>query len=145
MVARRSCFPSPSLSSLGTGLAHNWYILIAFRFLGGVAIGAASVVTPIYIAEVSPARFGGRLVAMNQLNIVLGILIAFLSNYVIAQALPPETAWRWMFPVVASAVGGWVFAFFGAMMLLQFIWAWKMMPETNGVALEDMDLRGTAA
>ncbi|WP_169833148.1 sugar porter family MFS transporter [Sphingomonas panacis] len=89
------------LSSLGTGLAHNWYILIAFRFLGGVAIGAASVVTPIYIAEVSPARFRGRLVAMNQLNIVLGILIAFLSNYIIAQTLPPETAWRWMFGIVA--------------------------------------------
>lgn len=89
------------ISSLGTGLAHDWSVLIAFRLLGGVAIGAASVVTPIYIAEVSPARFRGRLVAMNQLNIVLGILIAFLSNYFIAQALPPETAWRWMFGIVA--------------------------------------------
>ena len=59
------------LSSLGTALAQSWYVLIAFRFLGGVAIGAASVVTPIYIAEVSPARFRGRLVAMNQLNICL--------------------------------------------------------------------------
>ena len=89
------------ISSLGTGLAHDWSVLIAFRLLGGVAIGAASVVTPIYIAEVSPARFRGRLVAMNQLNIVLGILIAFLSNYFIAQALSPETAWRWMFGIVA--------------------------------------------
>lgn len=89
------------ISSLGTGLVHDWSVLIAFRLLGGVAIGAASVVTPIYIAEVSPARFRGRLVAMNQLNIVLGILIAFLSNYFIAQALPPETAWRWMFGIVA--------------------------------------------
>jgi len=89
------------VSSLGTALAHDWPVLIAFRFLGGVAIGAASVVTPIYIAEVSPARFRGRLVAMNQLNIVLGILIAFLSNYVIAQILPPETGWRWMFGIVA--------------------------------------------
>ena len=89
------------VSSLGTGLAQSWPMLIAFRFLGGLAIGAASVVTPIYIAEVSPAKFRGRLVAMNQLNIVLGILIAFLSNYLIAQALPPETAWRWMFGIVA--------------------------------------------
>lgn len=89
------------ISSLGTGLAQDWSVLIAFRFLGGIAIGAASVVTPIYIAEVSPARFRGRLVAMNQLNIVLGILLAFLSNYVIAQILPPETAWRWMFGIVA--------------------------------------------
>ena len=89
------------ISSLGTGLAQSWPMLIAFRFLGGLAIGAASVVTPIYIAEVSPAKFRGRLVAMNQLNIVLGILIAFLSNYLIAQALPPEAAWRWMFGIVA--------------------------------------------
>lgn len=89
------------VSSLGTALAASWAMLIAFRFLGGLAIGAASVVTPIYIAEVAPARFRGRLVAMNQLNIVLGILIAFLSNYLIAQALPPERAWRWMFGIVA--------------------------------------------
>lgn len=89
------------VSSLGTALAQSWAVLIAFRFLGGLAIGAASVVTPIYIAEVAPARFRGRLVAMNQLNIVLGILIAFLSNYIIAQALPADRAWRWMFGVVA--------------------------------------------
>lgn len=88
------------VSSLGTGLAQSWPMLIGFRILGGLAIGAASVVTPIYIAEVSPARFRGRLVAMNQLNIVLGILIAFLSNYLIAQALPPDRAWRWMFGIV---------------------------------------------
>lgn len=89
------------ISSLGTGLAHDWNVLIAFRSLGGLAIGAASVVTPIYIAEVSPAHFRGRLVAMNQLNIVLGILIAFLSNYLIAQLLPPQEAWRWMFGIIA--------------------------------------------
>lgn len=90
------------VSSLGSGLADSWATLLAFRFLGGLAIGAASVVTPVYIAEVSPARFRGRLVALNQLNIVLGILIAFLSNYVIAQLLPPETAWRWMLGIVAA-------------------------------------------
>ncbi|MFD1787852.1 sugar porter family MFS transporter [Sphingomonas floccifaciens] len=89
------------ISSFGTGLAADWNLLIAFRFLGGIAIGAASVVTPIYIAEVSPARFRGRLVALNQLNIVLGILLAFLSNYVIAGLVPPDLAWRWMFGIVA--------------------------------------------
>ena len=51
----------------------------------------------------------------------------------------------WAFPVFAARVGGWVFAFFGAMMLLQFIWTWKAMPETNGVALEDMDLGSAQA
>lgn len=89
------------LSSLGTGLAPDLDTFLVFRFMGGLAIGAASVVTPIYIAEVSPARFRGRLVAMNQLNIVLGILIAFLSNYLIAGLVSHDTAWRWMFGIVA--------------------------------------------
>lgn len=89
------------ISSVGTGLAPDLNTFLVFRFMGGLAIGAASVVTPIYIAEVSPARFRGRLVAMNQLNIVLGILIAFLSNYIIAGLVSPDVAWRWMFGIVA--------------------------------------------
>ncbi len=89
------------LSALGTALAAGWWMLLGFRLLGGVAIGAASVVTPVYIAEVSPARFRGRLVALNQLNIVGGILLAFLCDYLIARALPPETAWRVMLGIVA--------------------------------------------
>lgn len=89
------------VSALGTGLADQWTVFIAFRFLGGLAIGAASVVTPIYIAEVSPARFRGRLVALNQFNIVLGILLAFLSNYAVVKLAAQAVAWRWMFGVVA--------------------------------------------
>lgn len=89
------------VSSLGCGLAWSWYSLLGFRFLGGLAIGAASVVTPIYIAEVSPAVYRGRLVALNQLNIVFGILLAFVSNFVIASLAPGETAWRWMFGIIA--------------------------------------------
>ena len=89
------------VSSLGCGLAGNWHSLLAFRFLGGLAIGAASVVTPIYIAEVSPAAYRGRLVALNQLNIVFGILLAFVSNFVIAGLAPADTAWRWMLGIIA--------------------------------------------
>lgn len=89
------------ISALGSALAPNWAALLAFRFLGGLAIGAASVVTPIYIAEVAPTRFRGRLVALNQLNIVLGILIAFLSNFAVASLAPADIAWRWMLGVVA--------------------------------------------
>jgi sugar porter (SP) family MFS transporter len=89
------------VSALGTGLAAGWPMLLAFRSLGGVAIGAASVVTPVYIAEVSPARFRGRLVALNQLNIVAGILLAFLCDYLIARAFPAGTAWRVMLGIVA--------------------------------------------
>ncbi|MEA1673102.1 sugar porter family MFS transporter [Nitrospirillum sp. BR 11163] len=88
-------------SSLGCAFAGNWHVLLVFRFLGGLAIGAASVVTPIYIAEVSPAVYRGRLVALNQLNIVFGILLAFVSNFIIAGLAPPETAWRWMLGVIA--------------------------------------------
>ena len=89
-------------SSLGSALAASWPAFLAFRFPGGLAIGAASVIAPIYIAEVSPTYVRGRLVALNQLNIVFGILLAFISNYVIAGLLPPDTAWRWMFGIVAA-------------------------------------------
>lgn len=88
------------VSSLGSALAEGWGIFLAFRFLGGLAIGAASVIAPIYIAEVSPTHVRGRLVALNQLNIVFGILLAFISNYVIAGLFPPDVAWRWMFGIV---------------------------------------------
>jgi sugar porter (SP) family MFS transporter len=89
------------ISSLGCGLAWSWHSLVAFRFLGGLAIGAASVVIPIYIAEVSPAAYRGRLVALNQLNIVFGILLAFVSNFVIAGLAPADIAWRWMLGSIA--------------------------------------------
>jgi sugar porter (SP) family MFS transporter len=98
LVAIALCYV---VSSLGCGLAGDWYSLVGFRFLGGLAIGAASVVTPIYIAEVSPATYRGRLVALNQLNIVFGILLAFVSNLIIADLAAPETAWRWMLGIIA--------------------------------------------
>ena len=89
------------LSSLGCALAPEWYSLVTARFIGGLAIGAASVVTPIYIAEVAPASSRGRLVALNQLNIVVGILVAFVSNYVIARSIGGDASWRWMLGLVA--------------------------------------------
>ncbi|MGC8640769.1 MAG: sugar porter family MFS transporter, partial [Isosphaeraceae bacterium] len=89
------------VSAVGCGLAWDWYSLLAFRFLGGVAVGGASVVAPMYIAEISPARLRGRLVAVQQFNIVLGMLLAFLSNYAIARVDSGPSAWRWMFSVQA--------------------------------------------
>jgi SP family xylose:H+ symportor-like MFS transporter len=88
------------VSSLGSAMAETWATFLAFRFLGGLAIGAASVITPVYIAEVSSTHVRGRLVALNQLNIVLGILLAFISNYLIAGVFPPDVSWRWMFGIV---------------------------------------------
>jgi SP family xylose:H+ symportor-like MFS transporter len=87
------------LSALGSALATNLPMFVAFRFLGGLAVGGASVVAPLYIAEIAPARLRGRLVALNQLNVVTGILLAFLSNFLIAQSLDAATAWRWMLGV----------------------------------------------
>jgi MFS transporter, SP family, xylose:H+ symportor len=88
-------------SAVGCAAAWGWYSLLAFRLLGGLAVGGASVVAPMYIAEISPARLRGRLVAVQQFNIVLGILLAFLSNYLIAQIDTGPAAWRWMFGIQA--------------------------------------------
>jgi sugar porter (SP) family MFS transporter len=85
------------VASLGTALATNWYVFLLFRFLGGVGVGASSVTAPVYISEIAPASMRGRLVAMFQFNIVLGILISYLSNYFIGQG--GEDAWRWMLGV----------------------------------------------
>ncbi len=87
------------VSAVGCAVASGWYTLLVFRFLGGIAIGAASVMAPMYIAEISPARLRGRLVAVSQFNIVIGILIAFFSNYLLVNTGADN--WRWMFGVVA--------------------------------------------
>lgn len=85
------------LASAGTALATNWYIFLLFRFLGGVGVGASSVTAPVYISEISPARSRGRLVALFQFNIVFGILVSYLSNYLIGQ--DGEHSWRLMLGV----------------------------------------------
>lgn len=86
-------------SAVGCALAESWYVLLFSRFLGGVAIGAASVMAPMYIAEISPGRLRGRLVAVAQFNIVIGILVAFFSNYLLVDI--GANNWRWMFGVMA--------------------------------------------
>src|SRR5271156_3727049 len=93
------------VSSIGTGLAWDIAALSMFRFLGGTAIGAASVIAPAYIAEVSPASYRGRLGSLQQLAIVTGIFIALLGDYALATAAGGAErplwfglqAWRWMF------------------------------------------------
>ena len=89
------------VSAVGSALPWDWYSFLFFRFIGGIGVGGASVVAPMYIAEISPARFRGRLVAVTQFNIVFGILLAFFSNYLIAQFDLGEAEWRWMFGVEA--------------------------------------------
>ncbi|MDO5617596.1 sugar porter family MFS transporter [Kocuria sp.] len=89
------------VSAIGSAVVDNWYLFIFFRFLGGIGVGGASVTAPIYTAEISPPRLRGRLVGLVQFNVVLGILLAYLSNYFIARAIDPGVAWRWMFGVEA--------------------------------------------
>lgn len=84
---------------MGTAFADNWYIFLTFRLLGGLGVGISSVTAPIYISEVSPADRRGRLVGLFQFNVVLGILISYLSNYLISQG--GEASWRWMLGVQA--------------------------------------------
>ena len=93
------------ISALGSGLSWNWHSFLFFRFIGGLGVGGASVVSPMYIAEISPAKLRGRLVAVTQLNIVFGMLLAYLSNYIIADLNLGDIEWRWMFGVEAVPAG----------------------------------------
>jgi sugar porter (SP) family MFS transporter len=87
------------LTSVGTAFTNSWELFVAFRFLGGIGVGASSVIGPMYISEISPAHSRGRLVALFQFNIVSGILIAFLSNYLLFGV--SDEAWRWMLGIQA--------------------------------------------
>lgn len=89
------------VSALGSALAWDAVSFTIFRFIGGLGVGGSSVIAPMYVAEIAPARLRGRLVAMVQLNIVLGILLAYLSNYLIAQLGFGEAEWRWMVGIEA--------------------------------------------
>ncbi len=99
-------------SALGCAVAQDWLVLVVSRFIGGLGVGAASVVAPMYIAEIAPGPARGRLVAINQLNVVAGILLAFLSNYVIALYVNPEWAWRVMLAIQAIPAAVFFFLLF---------------------------------
>lgn len=87
-----------TVSAIGSGLAGSWYSFLFYRFLGGLGVGASSVLGPMYLSEIAPARLRGRLVALFQFNIVLGILTAYFSNYIINEVITQD-AWRWMMGV----------------------------------------------
>ncbi|MCB0371761.1 MAG: sugar porter family MFS transporter [Muricauda sp.] len=84
------------VSAVGSAMAPEAYSFSFFRFIGGVGVGASSVAAPVYISEISTAATRGRLTAMYQFNIVFGILIAFISNYLIGVIFEENIAWRWM-------------------------------------------------
>ncbi len=89
------------VSALGCAIAWNWSALVSFRFIEGLAIGGSSVLGPMYISEIAPAEWRGRLVGFFQFNVVFGIMLAYFSNYLIALAQLGSIEWRWMLGVSA--------------------------------------------
>src|SRR5882672_5013663 len=89
------------ISALGCAFAWNWSALVFFRFIGGLGIGGSSVLGPMYIAEIAPAKLRGRLVGFFQFNVVLGILLAYLSNYAIGTRNLGPLEWRWKLGISA--------------------------------------------
>ncbi len=88
-----------AVSAIGSALSNDPYVFAIARFVGGIGVGASTIAAPAYISEIAPAKDRGRLVALYQFNIVFGILIAFLSNYLLSGI--GENAWRWMLGVEA--------------------------------------------
>ncbi len=89
------------VSALGCAFAWDWYSLLFFRFIGGLGIGGSSVLGPMYIAEISPAKWRGRLVGFFQFNVVFGVLLAYFSNYMIGLGHFGVLEWRWKLGVSA--------------------------------------------
>src|SRR5215475_3320535 len=100
------------ISAVGCAIAWNWTSLVTFRVIGGLAIGGSSVLGPMYIAEIAPATYRGRLVGLFQFSVVFGILLAYFSNYVIGTFNLGASEWRWKLGIAAVPA-----AFFLVMLL----------------------------
>ncbi len=89
------------ISAVGSGLAPEVYSFMIARFIGGLGVGASTVAAPMFISEIAPPRSRGKLTGMFQFNIVFGILVAFLSNWIVKETVSDETGWRWMLGIEA--------------------------------------------
>jgi len=101
------------ISALGCAFAWDWYSLVFFRFIGGLGIGGSSVLGPMYIAEIAPAKWRGRLVGLFQFNVVFGILLAYFSNYLIGLAGFGAAEWRWKLGVSGVPAAFFMLMLFG--------------------------------
>ena len=101
------------VSSIGCAFAWDWYSLLAFRLIGGIGIGGSSVLGPVYIAELAPAKWRGRMVGLFQINVVVGILVAYLSNFLISTRHLGDLQWRWEFGVAILPSLLFLFMLFG--------------------------------
>ena len=126
------------VSAVGSAAAWDWYSFLAFRWLGGLGVGASSVVAPMYIAEISPPRFRGRLVAITQLNIVLGILVAYMSNYAVALMDFGAVEWRVMFGIESLPAA----VFLALMFLTPRSPRWLVAQGRSGEAAQVLEMVG---
>ena len=127
------------VSAVGSALAWDWWSFVFFRLLGGIGVGGASVIAPMYVSEISPAKYRGRMVATFQFNIVLGILVAQLSNYVIGTMDLGATDWRWMFGVEAAPA----LAFLGLLVAVPESPRWLVAEGRADAARAILDRTGT--
>jgi MFS transporter, SP family, arabinose:H+ symporter len=102
-----------TISAIGCAFAWNWDVLMVARFIGGLGIGGSSVLGPVYIAELAPAKWRGRMVGLFQINIVVGILLAYLSNYIITTQNLGPLQWRWEFGVAIIPSGLFLIMLYG--------------------------------
>ena len=113
-----------TVSAVGSGLAWDWCSFMFFRFLGGLGVGGASVVSPMYIAEISPAKIRAK-------GQALGSFSVWVAAALVSQAFPMAAESEYIGP-------GNSFAFFAVMMALHFIFVWRVLPETKGISLEQI-------
>jgi sugar porter (SP) family MFS transporter len=129
-----------TVSAIGSGLAQSWYSFLFYRFLGGLGVGASSVLGPMYISEISPAHLRGRLVALFQFNIVFGILLAFFSNFSINKFIDADS-WRWMLGVEALPAA----LFFGLLFIIPKSPRWLVKKGKDREAIETLLTLGNPA
>jgi len=139
IYGRRFCLKLTGIlffvSALGCALAWDWYSLVVFRFIGGVGVGAASVLGPMYIAEIAPAHLRGRLVGLFQFNIVFGILMAYFSNYLIGLLNTGALEWRYKLGVEAIPA----LLFFTLLFFIPMSPRWLVKRGRHGLALEVLE------
>ncbi|HEY1768435.1 MAG TPA: sugar porter family MFS transporter [Terracidiphilus sp.] len=126
------------VSAFGCALGVSWTSFMVFRFIGGLGIGASSVLGPVYIAELAPAKWRGRLVAVFQLNVVFGVMAAYMSNYFIRTLQLGATEWRWQVGVAAAPAILFLILLFGIPRSPR----WSASRNRNDEALAVLELMG---
>ena len=121
------------ISALGCAFAWSWPVLLVFRFIGGLGIGGSSVLGPVYIAEIAPAKWRGLLVGSFQINVVVGILVAYLSNYLLGLGGFGMNEWRWQLGVAAAPAVLFFIMLFGIPRSARWLVTKNRIPEAREV------------